>query len=52
LQAENHVTLKILKGTKLNCCPHCKTATMITIEVFGKSGPPAPYLLQQKINAA
>jgi hypothetical protein len=52
LQAQNHVALKILKGTKLNCCPHCKTATMITIEVFGKRGPPARYLLQQEINPA
>jgi hypothetical protein len=52
LQAQNHVALKILKGTKLNCCPHCKTATMVTIEVFGKRGPPARYLLQQEINPA
>ena len=25
-------------------CPCCKTGTMITIEVFGKRGPPAQYL--------
>jgi hypothetical protein len=52
LQAQNHVTPKTLKGTKLNCCPHCKTATMVTIEVFGKRGPPALYLLATKINPA
>ena len=31
--------------TRLHKCPACKTGTMITIEVFGKRGPPAKYLL-------
>jgi hypothetical protein len=52
LQAQNGITPKETKGTKLHCCPHCKTPTMITINVFGKRGPPAKYLLQTKINPA
>ena len=30
--------------TLLHSCPHCKTGTMITIELFGKRGPPPEYL--------
>jgi hypothetical protein len=32
--------------TLLRKCPCCKTGTLITIEVFGKRGPPAKYLLE------
>ncbi|MCX6316146.1 MAG: transposase [Bacteroidetes bacterium] len=33
--------------TKLHCCPHCKTGTLIAIAVFGKRGPPHQYILAQ-----
>lgn len=33
--------------TLLNQCPCCKTGTMITMEVFGKRGPPEKYLLEK-----
>jgi hypothetical protein len=52
LQAKNNIEPKPIKGTKLHCCPHCKSPTMITINVFGKRGPPVKYLLQTKINPA
>ncbi len=32
--------------TRLHKCPACKTGTMITIEVFGKRGPPAKYFME------
>jgi hypothetical protein len=32
--------------TLLRKCPCCKTGTLITIEVFGKRGPPPQYLLE------
>lgn len=32
--------------TLLRKCPCCKTGTLITIEVFGKRGPPRKYLLE------
>ena len=32
--------------TMLRKCPCCKTGTLITIEVFGKRGPPKKYLLK------
>ena len=32
--------------TLLRKCPCCKTGTLVTIEVFGKRGPPQEYLLQ------
>ena len=32
--------------TLLLKCPCCKTGTLITIEVFGKRGPPSKYLLE------
>lgn len=35
--------------TMLHKCPHCKTGTLITIEVFGKRGPPGKYLSEQQI---
>lgn len=31
--------------TLLRKCPCCKTGTLITIEIFGKRGPPAEFLL-------
>ena len=31
--------------TMLRKCPCCKTGTLITIDVFGKRGPPKKYLL-------
>jgi hypothetical protein len=34
--------------TQLHKCPHCKTGTLITIEVFGKRGPPAKYFKEQQ----
>jgi Putative transposase/Transposase zinc-binding domain len=32
----------------LHKCPTCKTGTMITIDVFGKRGPPVKYLTETK----
>ena len=42
-------TLKVTRSlqplnTRLRKCPCCKTGTMVTIEVFGKRGPPQDYL--------
>lgn len=34
--------------TRLHKCPHCKTGTMVMLEVFGKRGPPENYLLVTK----
>lgn len=34
--------------TMLRQCPCCKTGILITIEVFGKRGPPRQYLLQKQ----
>ena len=34
--------------TLLRKCPCCKTGTMITIEVFGKRGPPEKYLMEKQ----
>lgn len=34
--------------TLLRRCPCCKTGTLITIDVFGKRGPPQQYLLQNQ----
>ncbi|MEZ5047839.1 MAG: hypothetical protein R2831_12710 [Chitinophagaceae bacterium] len=39
-------------ATKLHKCPCCKTGTMITIDVFGKRGPPQKYLLVTQSNPA
>ncbi|MDQ3845266.1 MAG: IS91 family transposase [Bacteroidota bacterium] len=43
--------LKVVKKepvvkTMLRRCPCCKTGTLITLEVFGKRGPPKQYLAQ------
>jgi hypothetical protein len=32
----------------LRRCPCCKTGTLITIDVFGKRGPPKKYLLEKQ----
>lgn len=46
LQEELHIQRPEAKiKTMLRKCPCCKTGTLITIEVFGKRGPPANYLL-------
>jgi hypothetical protein len=34
--------------TLLRKCPCCKTGTLITIEVFGKRGPPKEYLMENQ----
>jgi len=34
--------------TLLRKCPCCKTGTLVTIDVFGKRGPPTKYLLAKK----
>lgn len=33
--------------TLLHKCPHCKTGTLMTIEIFGKRGPPAKYFMEK-----
>lgn len=45
LQQQLHVQRPATKSqTLLRKCPYCKTGTLITVEVFGKRGPPAEYL--------
>ena len=34
--------------TMLRRCPCCKTGTLITLEVFGKRGPPKKYLMEKR----
>lgn len=34
--------------TLLRKCPCCKTGTLVTIEIFGKRGPPQAYLLPKQ----
>ena len=52
LQAKLNVFVKQrVPITKLHQCPHCKTATMVTINIFGKRGPPKKYLLVAKNNS-
>jgi hypothetical protein len=47
LQSSLQVTRKAAPvKTLLRKCPCCKTGTLITIEVFGKRGPPEEYLLK------
>lgn len=49
LQAKLHVKKKVQPiNTLLRKCPCCKTGTLITIEVFGKRGPPKQYLLEKQ----
>jgi Putative transposase/Transposase zinc-binding domain len=46
LQQKLNVQIPIKQApTLLHQCPTCKTGTMVTIEVFGKRGPPVKYLL-------
>ena len=53
LQATLKVVVKqFVPATKIHHCPHCHTATMITIDVFGKRGPPKKYLTVTKNNTA
>lgn len=53
LQQQLHVCQTSFEPkTKLHCCPNCKTETMVTIDVFGKRGPPNKYLLVAKNNPA
>lgn len=50
LQAALKVQPKpVAAKTMLPKCPCCKTGTMLTIEVFGKRGPPAKYLLAPQL---
>jgi len=50
LQKDLKVTRPAAKPkTLLRKCPCCKTGTMITIEVFGKRGPPKRYLSENQI---
>jgi hypothetical protein len=37
--------------TKLNCCPCCKTGTLVTLLIFGKRGPPSLYKTGKQSNA-
>jgi len=49
LQKELHVQRPEIKlKTLLRKCPCCKTGTLVTIEVFGKRGPPKKYLLKKQ----
>jgi Putative transposase/Transposase zinc-binding domain len=52
LQALQTALKVIRKGpvgkTMLRRCPCCKTGTLITLEVFGKRGPPHKYLLENQ----
>jgi hypothetical protein len=49
LQSTLHVARKTKTvNTLLRKCPCCKTGTLITIEVFGKRGPPKHYLLENQ----
>lgn len=51
LQADLKVLPKpVASKTMLPKCPCCKTGTMITIEVFGKRGPPAKYLMTPQLS--
>lgn len=49
LQAALHVKRKAQPvNTLLRKCPCCKTGSLITIEVFGKRGPPKQYLSEKQ----
>lgn len=47
LQLKVAITPVVVK-TMLHQCPCCKTGTLITIEEFGKRGPPKQYLLEKQ----
>lgn len=36
-------------NTRLRKCPCCKTGTLITLEVFGKRGPPRQYVVEKQV---
>jgi len=46
LQQQLKITVKPLPAakTQLHRCPCCKTGMLVTIEIFGKRGPPSQYL--------
>jgi len=49
LQQELHVQRpEVTPATRLRQCPCCKTGTLVTIEVFGKRGPPQQYLPEKQ----
>lgn len=49
LQASLHMAKKeVPVTTLLRKCPCCKTGKLITIEVFGKRGPPQKYFMESK----
>jgi len=49
LQSDLKIKIPEVKAkTLLRKCPCCKTGTMITVEVFGKRGPPEKYLTENK----
>jgi len=49
LQSDLKIKIPEVKAkTLLRKCPCCKTGTMITIEVFGKRGPPEKYLTEKQ----
>ncbi len=49
LQSDLQIKISEVKAkTLLRKCPCCKTGTMITIEMFGKRGPPEEYLMEKQ----
>lgn len=50
LQQQLNITIKLplVNKTLLHRCPCCKTGVLITIEVFGKRGPPSQYLPEKQ----
>jgi hypothetical protein len=49
LQSELKVKrLEAKTKTLLSKCPCCKTGMLVTIEVFGKRGPPALYFTENQ----
>ena len=46
LQADKKI---ISVNTLLRKCPCCKTGTLVTIEVFGKRGPPERYFMEKQM---
>ena len=46
LQQDLHIKRpEVQPDTRLRKCPYCKTGTLVTMEVFGKRGPPQQYVL-------
>jgi len=49
LQQQLHVKRPEAKpDTRVRKCPCCHTGTLVTIEVFGKRGPPQQYVLENQ----